>query len=292
MIADANRLDALLAVIDGGSFEAAAVALTVTPSAISQRIRALENDAGQVLVVRGAPCRATAAGEVLVRLARQQKVLVAEAEAQLRRPGAGVAARTTLPVAVNADSMSTWFAAVLPVVALWSDVLLDVRREDQDHSARLLRSGEVLAAVTSDPTPVQGCSSRPLTAMRYLAVARPELVEEHRVNGGPGWATMPMIRFNERDDLQHRILARHGVDDAPTHHIPSNEIFLRGIHAGMGWGVVTPSQLRDDLETGVLVALGPDDYVDVPLYWQRWRLRSPLLDRLSDAVVAAAAGLA
>lgn len=285
---DPHRLAALTAVIDTGTFEAAAAQLAVTPSAVSQRIRALENEIGQVLVVRAAPCRPTAAGAVLVRFARHQQLLTAEVLAEISGSDRASGGRTKIPIAVNADSLSTWFVDVLAVVADWPDVLLDIRVEDQEYSARLLRAGDVLAAVTSDPSAVQGCSTRPLTIVRYFAVATPGLVQRYRGSGGIDWSAMPMVRFSDKDDLQHRILKRRGITDAPAHNLPGNDAFLDAVRHGLGWGVVMTGQIGDDLADGRMVRLGRDDHVDVPLYWQRWRLESALVDRLTEAVVSAA----
>src|SRR6478735_4769795 len=105
-----EHLATLLAIIDTGTFDAAARRLHVTPSAVSQRVKALEAEVGQVVVVRSTPCRATSAGEALVRLARQQGLLESEALAGLATDGRP---RVDLPIVVNADSMSTWFGAVL-----------------------------------------------------------------------------------------------------------------------------------------------------------------------------------
>lgn len=282
-----DHLATLLAIVDTGTFEAAARRLHVTASAVSQRVKALEAEVGQVVVVRATPCRATSAGEALVRLARQQSLLESEALSGLAAAGAG---RVDLPVAVNADSMSTWFAGVLTRVAEWQDVVIRLHVEDQDHSARLLRTGEVLAAVTSDPTPVQGCSTEPLVTMRYLPVATPELVSRHRTGRGVDWGAMPLVRFNDKDDIQQRILDRHRVSSPPpTHEVPDGTGFMAAVRAGLGWGALLTSQVVGALEAGELVRLGARDHVDVPLYWQRWRLPSQHLDRLSEAVRSAAA---
>ncbi|NUO35461.1 MAG: LysR family transcriptional regulator ArgP [Dermatophilaceae bacterium] len=282
-----EHLVTLLAIVDTGTFDAAARRLHVTASAVSQRVKALEAEVGQVVVVRATPCRPTAAGEALVRLARQQRLLESEVLAGLSSAGEG---RVDLPVAVNADSMSTWFGAVFCEVADWPDSVIRVHVEDQDHSARLLRSGEVLAAVTSDPTPVQGCSTEPLVTMRYLPVATPALVERFRTGRGIDWSAMPLVRFNEKDDIQQRILDRHRVASAPpTHEVPDGTGFVAAVRAGLGWGALLTSQVDDALDSGELVRLGARDHVDVPLYWQRWRLSSGHLDRLSAAVRAAAA---
>ena len=280
-----EHLATLLAIVDTGTFDAAARQLHVTPSAVSQRVKALEAEVGRVVVVRTSPCRATAAGEALVRLARQQSLLESEALAGL---AVDERSRADLPIVVNADSVSTWFGAVLTEAAQWDDVVLRVRVEDQDHSARLLRAGEVLGAVTSDPTPVQGCSTEPLGTMRYLPAATPQLVERHRAGRGFDWAAAPLVRFNDKDDIQQRILDQHGVTIAPpTHEVPDGAGFVTAVRSGLGWGALLAGQLAPILEAGELVRLGSRDRVDVPLYWQRWRLPSAHLDRLSAAVLRA-----
>jgi LysR family transcriptional regulator (chromosome initiation inhibitor) len=285
----ADQLAALVAVVDNGTFEAAARQLMVTPSAVSQRVRALESQVGQVLVVRASPCRTTEAGTVLLRMARQQQLLTSEALAEL---ATGDASLTDLPVAVNADSLATWFTGVIAECATWGDVRLRLYVEDQDHSAALLRSGSVLGAVTSDPVAVQGCAVEPLGTMRYLPVAAPELARRWTRGRRVDWAAMPVVRFGAKDDLQQRLLAAHGVEDTPpTHVIPTSQGFLAAVQAGLGWGAVPEGQLGDDLETGRLVRLGSRDRVDVPLHWQSWRLRSPRVDRVSAAVRRAAASL-
>ena len=284
-----DHLATLLAIIDTGTFDAAAQALHVTPSAVSQRIRALESDVGRVVVVRAAPCRATPAGEALVRLARQQQLLAAEALAELSSEGSP---RVELAIAVNADSMATWFPDVLAECATWSDVTIRLHVEDQDHSARLLRSGEVLGAVTSDPTPVQGCSTEPLVTMRYLPAATPDLLARYTSNRGIDWAAMPLVRFNDKDDLQQRILDRRGVATSPpTHFVPDPAGFVAAVRAGLGWGVLLPTQLAPGAERGELVRIGARDHVDVPLYFQRWRLPSAHLDRLAEVMKRASASV-
>jgi LysR family transcriptional regulator (chromosome initiation inhibitor) len=285
----ADQLAALVAVVDNGTFEAAARKLMVTPSAVSQRVRALESQVGQVLVVRTSPCRTTEAGTVLLRMARQQQLLASEALAELR---SGDVPLTDLPVAVNADSLSTWFTAVVDECATWGDVTLRLYVEDQDHSASLLRSGAVLGAVTSDPVAVQGCAVERLGTMRYLPVATPELARRWTRGRRVDWAAMPVVRFNAKDELQQRLLSAHGVEHSPpTHVIPASQGFLAAVQAGLGWGMVPEGQLGDDLETGRLVRLSARDRVDVPLHWQSWRLRSPRVDRITAAVRRAAASL-
>ncbi|TIC82928.1 LysR family transcriptional regulator ArgP [Nocardioides sp. GY 10127] len=284
------QLEALVAVVDEGTFEAAARTLHVTPSALSQRVRALESSVGQVLVRRASPCTATEAGSVLVRLGRAQALLHAEAAGVLDPGGAG---RTRLAVAVNADTLATWFHAVLADVAGWQDVELRLSVEDQAFSADLLRSGRALAAVTSDPVAVQGCSTERLGAMRYLPVVHPDLLARCTdPDGRLDVSRLPLVRFNDKDALQEDLLARLGLGPAPAvHEVPTSTDYVAALRVGLGWGVLPEPQADDPaLGTDVLVPLPHPDAgtLDVDLHWQRWRLDSPLLDRLTASVRAAA----
>ena len=280
-----GQLDALVAIADHGSFEAAARQLHITPSAVSQRIRALEAAAGQVLISRGTPCRPTPHGEWLVRLGRQTRFLYDEATHALT-DGTAV----ELPVAVNADSLAAWFRDGLAEAAEWAGTSLRLRIEDQAYSQELLRRGDVLAAVTSDSTAVQGCSVDSLGALRYVPAAAPGLLARWHRGTSLDWAAMPVMTFNAKDDLQHELQRGYGVPDGPAvvHQVPSTADFYECVRLGLGWGMLPEPQARGDLASGALIRLS-DDVIDVPLYWQRWRLDSPKLAALTAAIRTAAA---
>jgi LysR family transcriptional regulator, chromosome initiation inhibitor len=280
-----GQLDALVAIAEHGSFDAAAQQLHITPSAVSQRIRALEAAAGQVLISRGTPCRPTPHGEWLVRLGRQTRLLYAEASRAL-----AAAEVVELPVAVNADSLAAWFRDVLGEVALWAGTAVRLHVEDQGYSQELLRRGDVLAAVTSDPAAVQGCTVHPLGALRYVPAATGGLAARWRRGPSPDWAAMPVVIFNDKDDIQHELLRRYGVEHGPPviHQVPSTADFFAAVRLGLGWGMLPEPQARAPLAAGELVRLSAD-VIDVPLYWQRWRLDSPKLTALTDVVRRAAA---
>lgn len=282
------QLAALVAIADHGTFDAAARALHLTPSAVSQRVRALESAVGRVVVQRSSPCRPTAAGETLIRLARQSQLLYDEARADLAEESGS---RVELPVAVNADSLATWFRGVVGTVAGWDDAVLRLHVEDQAYSADLLRSGDVLAAVTSEPVAVQGCSVERLGALRYLPAAAPGFAARWRRGRGADWEAMPTVVFNEKDALQHEVLRARGVEGpVTTHRVPTSADFLEAVRLGLGWGMVPEPQLRPALADGSLVALSGRQHLDVPLHWQRWRIDSAVLGRLGDAVRSAALG--
>jgi LysR family transcriptional regulator, chromosome initiation inhibitor len=280
-----GQLDALVSIADHGSFDAAARQLHITPSAVSQRIRALEAAAGQVLISRGTPCRPTPQGDWLVRLGRQTRFLYSEAAQALT-----AAAAVELPVAVNADSLAAWFRDVLAEATTWEGTSIRLRVEDQGYSQELLRRGDVLAAVTSDPTTVQGCSVDPLGALRYVPAAAPAVAARWRRGQAPDWAAMPVVIFNDKDDLQHELLRRHGVEQGPpvVHQVPSTADFYEAVRMGLGWGMLPEPQARANLASGELIRLS-GDVIDVPLHWQCWRLDSPKLVALTAAVRAAAA---
>ncbi|HWJ11692.1 MAG TPA: ArgP/LysG family DNA-binding transcriptional regulator [Nocardioides sp.] len=282
---DPAQLETLVAISEEGTFEAAARRLHVTPSAVSQRVRALEQAAGRVLVGRTTPSTITAAGEPLVRLGRQLRLLAAEAAATF-----GTGEVVELAVAVNADSLATWLRPVLRAVAAVPDIALRLRIEDQAYSHDLLRRGEVLAAITGEAGPVQGCAVQPLGRLRYTPAAAPWLVGRHRRGRSVDWASLPMVVYNEKDHLQDDVLAAHGATRPPVvHRVPSTADFHEAVRSGLGWGMILDPQLAPDLASGDLVRLPGGRAVDVPLFWQRWRLDSPSLAALTEEVRAAAA---
>ncbi|KOV53970.1 chromosome replication initiation inhibitor protein [Streptomyces sp. AS58] len=286
-----DQVRTLLAVVDEGTFDAAAAALHVTPSAVSQRVKALEQRTGRVLLLRTKPVRPTESGEVVVRLARQLARLERDARADLGMSGEGEPTRVS--IAVNSDSLSTWFLPALARVPAELRLCFELRREDQDHTAALLREGLVMAAVTSSSVPVAGCSVHPLGTMRYVAAARRDFAG--RYLRGPVEQALPdapVVVFDRRDDLQdgfvRRLLGGGGGAGPLRHYVPTSEGFVDAVAAGLGWGMVPEVQAEPLLRSGRLVHLAPDRAVDVPLYWQQWKLDSPALAAVAEAVTRTA----
>lgn len=290
---DYAALSALAAVVREGSFERAARALHVTPSAISQRIRLLEERAGCALVVRDQPCRATEAGRRLCQHVDQVRLLEHELQGALPALAGEGIARVTIPVAVNADSLATWLGPAIARFAADKPVLMEVTVDDQDHTAAWLRSGTVLAAVTGAPHPASGCNSRQLGAMRYVAAASPAFMARHFAGGvgAASLATAPSLTFNTKDELQARWVRRlcHRSVELPRHALPSPHAYVTAGLAGMGWGMHAHALIAPHLASGALVEMVADTPLDVPLYWQHARAASGVLDRLSGAVLSAAA---
>ncbi|WP_138445075.1 ArgP/LysG family DNA-binding transcriptional regulator [Sinomonas susongensis] len=291
-----DQLRALAAVVDNETFEAAAGELRLTPSAVSQRIKALERSVGSVLVRRLKPVRPTPAGEQLLRSARQLLLLADEAVLALRGaeprgeddgaprlPGE----RLRVPIVANADSIATWLPAAIREIALGGRVALELLRDDEHATAELLRSGDAVAAVTADPRPVQGCTARPLGSMVYRAKASQEFMDRWFPEGPTeaALAVAPVMQYDRKDSHQLALLARVAPEAAPPQHfIPDSVQYVESVHAGLGWGMVPDQQ---DPE-GVLVELDPEWSEELRLFWQVWTLDSPGLAEVTRAVVRAA----
>lgn len=286
-----DQLRTLAAVIDEGTFDAAATLLGVTPSAVSQRVKALETTVGRVLVTRTRPVRPTGPGGILLRLARTATRAAEDAALELGFATDSPVAR--LPIAVNADSLATWFLPALARMPARHRAVFDLHIDDQDRTDELFTSESVLAAVTSVGRPVAGCSVVPLGSMRYAAVAAPDFAAAAFPDGltAARLARAPVVVFNRKDTMQHRFIADLTGEmlTPPTHYVPSAADFARAIQLGLGWGLIPDLQYAALPSPSGLVPLVPDRPVDVPLYWQVWPLDSPPLRALSTAVQAAAA---
>jgi LysR family transcriptional regulator (chromosome initiation inhibitor) len=265
---DYDHLLALSAVIRTGSFEKAARQINVTPSAVSQRLKLLEERVGAALVVRGQPNVATPAGARLCR--HMEDVGLLERALRVDLGNLGLDAQpTTIRIAVNADSLATWFVEAM---AATEGVLYDLVLDDQDHSADWLRRGEVAAAITSSPGSVQGCGTRSLGALRYVATATPEFVRRWFPAGvdEASLRVAPCLRFNQKDELQARwtkaVVGRSVA--TPNHWLPSSQAFVDGALAGLGWGMNPETLVRRHFASGRLVELLPDRPLDVSLHWQ------------------------
>lgn len=278
---DYPALMALSEILRRGSFEAAAHALSVTPSAISQRIRGLEERSGTTLIDRGPPVSGTAAGLRLA--AHADRVRLLEAELRIE-----TSSRPVVRIAVNADSLATW--AIAPLAA--TPGLLDLVIDDQDHADDWLRGGQVSAALTSTTRAIPGCDAMPLGLMRYRATASASFVARHFPQGvdASSLAHAPSLSFNHKDGLQDRwseALCGRRVP-LPLHRLPSSQAFAEATRSGLGWGMNPEIMIREDLLSGRLVDLAPELPLDIPLAWQVARITAKAIAPLTEAMKKAA----
>lgn len=286
---DYRGLAALDAVIDHGSFDKAAAALAITQSAVSQRLRMLEHQAGELLLVRSQPPSATEAGQRLIAHYRQVRLLEAALD---QRDSRSMAGRPDLAIAVNADSAATWLQeAVAPLLGS-GDCLLHITLDDQEHTLAMLREGRVFACVTSETAHVAGTTATPLGLMRYHCLASPTFAARWFADGLTADAVQqaPALDFNRKDALMARFIAQTtGYQGRYPHHsYASSEGFVRFLEAGFAYGMAPQLQCAAQLAAGTLVDLAPGQVMDVPLIWHMWDIQTPFTRALADQVVATA----
>ncbi|MBB3063647.1 LysR family transcriptional regulator ArgP [Microbulbifer rhizosphaerae] len=287
---DYKLLSALAAVVEQAGFERAALVLGLSQSAVSQRIKLLEARVGQPVLVRATPPQPTDLGRRLLNHVQQVRLLERDLQGQVPALDEG-GQPERLRVAINADSLATWWAPAVADFCAGHRVLLDHVVEDQDVGLKRMRAGEVAACVCAAERPVAGARSVALGAMRYRAVASPAFIARHFPSGvtPAALAHSPAIVFGPDDFLQHRYLESLGVAGGFAYHLcPSSEGFVHLTSGGFGWGLVPELQVAGELARGELVELLPERPVDVPLYWHHWRNGGELLGELTRQLVRAA----
>ena len=295
---DGKQLEALAAVLEHGGFGPAAAALNLTLAAVSLRIKSLETTLGQRLLVRGKVVRATVAGQALLAHIKQLRLM----EADLFTHSAALQGKETpwqrLSVAVNADSLSSWLLPGVAGALARHHLLLDVVIKDQEHTHEALKSGDVVACVSTHPTPMRGCVAEPLGIMRYRCVGAPALVRKCQTKSAAvsphRLLATPAVIFNRKDGLQDLFLAQHfglQAPQYPRHFVPAVDAFESALASGMGWGMVPELHLAARGDRLHLVEMLPGSAVDVPLFWHHWAREPASAQRLTQAVKLAAKAL-
>ena len=295
---DPDALECLAAIVEEGGFERAAVRLSITQSAVSQRLRSLEVQVGTVLIVRSRPLRATSAGRLLHKHAMQMRLLRADLERDLKDLAPGTAggagpAEERISIAINADSIATWALPALSGLAR-QGLGLEIITDDQDFTLEWLREGQVLGCVSTVKQALRSCRLVPLGAMGYVAVAEAAYAAAHCPDGlSPhNFRAVPFIAFNRKDDLQSEFVGRaFGLKRVALRqlYVPSSQGQVRAVMAGWGVSVLPELQVRERLRSGRLVDIAPGQVLPVGLYWHCWNLDSVVLDALTKALTSAAA---
>ncbi|MEO7159699.1 MAG: ArgP/LysG family DNA-binding transcriptional regulator, partial [Polaromonas sp.] len=157
---DPDALECLAAIVEEGGFERAARRLSITQSAVSQRLRALEAQVGTVLIVRSRPLKATSAGQLLLKHTKMLRLLRADLERDLKElaPSSlrGVREEERISIAINADSIATWALQALTGLAQ-QGLPMEIITDDQDFTHEWLRQGQVLGCVTTLKQALRGC---------------------------------------------------------------------------------------------------------------------------------------
>ena len=189
---DYKLLAALAAVVEQGGFERAAQLLGLSQSAVSQRIKLLEARVGQPVLLRAAPPAPTEIGRRLLNHVQQVRLLERDLQGQVPALAEDQPAER-LRIALNADSLATWWAPLMGEFVAEHRLLLDHVVDDQDVGLKRMRAGEVAGCVCAAERPVAGARALPLGAMRYRALASPAFVARHFADGVDGeegyWTT-------------------------------------------------------------------------------------------------------
>ena len=293
---DPDALECLAAIVEEGGFERAAQRLNITQSAVSQRLRSLEAQAGTVLVVRSRPLKPTAAGHLLIKHTKQLRLLRADLERDMQElaPSAMGGARDEerVSIAINADSIATWAMDALQAVVA-QGLPLEIITDDQDFTQEWLREGQVMGCVTTLRQALRGCKVVPLGAMRYVAVAQAAYAQQHLPQGltAHNFRTVPFVAFNRKDDMQREFVSQaFGLKRVALRQlfVPSSEGQVRAVLAGWGVSVVPELLARSLIDSGALVHLAPSQALHIQLFWHCWNLQSEVLDTLSTALTQAA----
>jgi LysR family transcriptional regulator (chromosome initiation inhibitor) len=287
---DYDSLTILAAVVREGSFEGAARSMQVTQSAVSQRIKQLEEKAGVVLVARGRPCLPTDAGIQFCRHFDQVTLLQQELGDRMSAlVGGKEGAPATIRLAVNNDSLATWFPSLIRRGSEELGIRFDILPNDQEHTEESLKSGDALAVITTLETPIQGCRRISLGSMDYVAVAAPEFFAANFSEGvslsALGKATC--LAFNRKDTIQDLWMTLCFGKSVPvsTHFVPSYEGYIACCLNGTAWGLVPSLAATPQIGRRALIELSPGKVVKVSLHWQASMKSSDILTRLGDLVL-------
>ncbi|WP_335911694.1 MULTISPECIES: LysR family transcriptional regulator ArgP [Shewanella] len=288
---DYSHLKALSVVVAEGGFERAAKRLHVTQSAVSQRIKQLEERVGQALLIRSNPVVPTPTGKRLLRHYAQVELLETELRAEMDADDPAMP--TVVRIAVNADSLATWFLPAISAMFARRGWLLELIVDDESYTHHLLKNGEAVGCVTTLGQAMNGCSSEFLGVMEYACVATPEFAERY-FDGLPNTDSLssaPAVVFSTRDKLHEKYLKRY-FEMLPgqwwQHTVPSSEGFLEAILQGLGYGLVGHLQAQPLLASGRLIELTPMMRMRVPLYWQHWNLKAKQTTLVFRALAASA----
>lgn len=293
---DPDALECLAAIVEEGGFERAAQRLSITQSAVSQRLRALEAQVGTVLIVRSRPLKPTSAGQLLLKHTKQLRLLRADLERDLKElaPSStgGGREEERISIAINADSIATWALPALNELAR-QGLPMEIITDDQDFTHEWLREGQVLGCVTTLKQALRGCKVVPLGAMRYVAIAEAQYAQQHFPKGltQHNFREIPFIAFNRKDDMQSEFVGKaFGLKRVTLSQlfVPSSEGQVRAVLAGWGVSVVPELLARGLLAQGQLVNVAPGFSLPIQLYWHCWNLESEVLDQLTAALTRAA----
>ncbi|WP_228877476.1 HTH-type transcriptional regulator ArgP [Paraburkholderia saeva] len=285
MIFDRQQLEAFAAVVEMRHFGEAAAVLNVTRGAVSQRLKALEEALGSPLVVREGNVP-TPAGEALLRHILLLKVLEADTLQHIRPTQTQ---RPRIAIAVNADSLATWFEEIAWEISK-RNVALELIVDDQDHTLPCLSRGEAMGCVSTSSEPPTGFLAESIGAMDYECVANVQFARQYFPQGLGlhNVLAAPAVLYNRKDGLHGLFLERlldFKIKNFAAHYFPSPSALLAAIENGVGYGLVPCVQAQPSIDLGKLVSLAPAHKISVELYWHHWETAPSNAQAINDLVI-------
>ena len=283
---DYRGIEALYTVLETQSFEAAAKKLYITQSAVSQRIKGLETRYGEPVLIRMLPYSPTKLGEVLIGHFKQICLLEEDLEQQL-----GTATEVPhISIALNRDSLETWFLDLTQETDIFEQVKLEVIADDQELTLDYLKHGLVSACLSTSGREILGGQVRFLGEMEYVLVASPAFVEKYFSKGKfkECLQKAPAIKFDKNDKLHERYLEKFfhiNGKELPYQIMPSVRGFKQLAVLGYGYGLIPTIDIVHELKTKQLLVLQADKIWKIPLYWHYWAVQSKLYQQLNAKII-------
>ncbi|MEM5286449.1 HTH-type transcriptional regulator ArgP [Paraburkholderia sabiae] len=282
---DRQQLETFAVVVETRHFGRAAHALNVTRGAVSQRMIALEEAVGTPLLVRDG-MMLTPAGEIMLLHVQALQLLEADTLQRIKPAEKG---RTKIAIAVNADSLATWFEAVACAIAK-ENLALELIVDDQDYTLSVLTRGEAMGCVSTASSAPTGFVAEPIGEMEYECVATPEFAKTHFADGVTlhNILAAPAVLFNRKDGLHSIFLERligFPVHGYATHFFPSPIALLSAIRAGVGYGLVPSLQIQSLIDSGDVISIAPQRKIAVSLYWHHWKAAPPNARQISELIM-------
>ncbi len=285
---DYKLLQALATVIDEQSFERAANVLFITQSAVSQRIKQLEQNIAQPVLIRTQPLKATDIGKKLI--GHYYQVVQLEAELLPEIFNDSPQKPLTIHLATNADSLATWLIPALAPTIKTNLIELNLLIADEQHTIEKLKDGEAFGAISLQASPLKGCQAEKLGDLHYILVASPDFKDTYFKEGinATTLTRAPGVAFDHRDNMHVRFIEDHyGLKegDYPLHAVRSSEAFITLAKYGAAYCLVAELQIKDELASGALINLLPDYKLIETLYWHHWTMLRGVHKKVSDTII-------
>lgn len=283
---DYRGIEALYTVQELQSFEAAAKKLHITQSAVSQRIKNLETHYGEPVLIRILPYKPTHLGESLICHFKRICLLERSLEQQL----AHTKVKPHVSIALNRDSLETWFLDLIERTNIFNNVTLEIIADDQELTLDYLRKGLVSACLSTSEKAIIGGSVTFLGNMEYLLVASPEFIEHYFSDKDQKKCLLnaPAIKFDKNDKLHERYLEKFfGLNGGGLsfHIVPSVRGFKKYILLGYGYGLIPKLDILKELKNKKLLQLHKDKVWKIPLYWHYWDIESQFYKKFNLDII-------